>query len=98
MIANPIFGLLEKSKNSSQRSFVFNDLNEAIGLQADAGGKLNMMSKHTAKWVEEFDENGVRCREREVCETSDSLYYILNVVDRCELSNGFRFIKEMLLQ
>ena len=57
-----------------------------------------MMSKHTAKWVEEFDENGVWCRDREVCEKNDSLYCILNVVDRCELSNGFRFIKEMLLQ
>ena len=93
-----IFGLLEKSKNSSQRSFVCDDFNEAISLQAEAGGKLNMMSRHTAKWVEEFDEIGVWCRDREVCEKHDSLYYLLNVVDRCELSNGFRFIKEMLLQ
>ena len=29
MIANSMFGLLEKSKNSSQRSFVFDDINEA---------------------------------------------------------------------
>ena len=98
IIANSIFGLLEKSKNSSQRSFVFNDLNEAISLQADAGGKLNMMSRNTAKWVEEFDDNGMWCRDREVSEQNDNLYYILNVVDRCELSNGFHFIKEMLLQ
>ena len=97
-IAKSIFGLLEKSKNSSQRSFVCNDLNEAISLQADAGGKLNMKSKHTAKWVEEFDDNGVWCRDRQIFEQNDNLYYILNVVDRCELSHGFRFIKEMLLQ
>ena len=57
-----------------------------------------MISKHTAKWVEEFDENGVWCRDREVCVENDSLCYILNVVDGCELSNGFCFIKGMLLQ
>ena len=40
LIANVSFGLLEKGTNRSQRSFVFDDVNEAVSLQADVGGKL----------------------------------------------------------
>lgn len=88
MIAKPIFGLLDKCKNSNQRSFYFHDLNEAVSLQAKVGGKLNMMSKNSAKSVNECDKNGIWCPGGEVCAKHDSLYYTLNVVDRCELTVG----------
>ena len=98
LIANVSFGLLEKGTNRSQRSFVFDDVNEAVSLQADVGGKLNMTSRQTAKWVEDYDENGVWCRDREVVSNDESLYYVLNVSDTSELRNGFRYVKELLLQ
>ena len=98
LIANVSFGLLEKGTNRSQRSFVFDDVSEAVRLQADVGGKLNMISRQTAKWVEDYDENGVWCRDREVVSNDESLYYVLNVSDTSELRNGFRYIKELLLQ
>ena len=98
LIANVSFGLLEKGTNRSQRPFVFDDVNEAVSLQADVGGKLNMTSRQTAKWVEDYDENGVWCRDREVVSNDESLYYVLNVSDTSELRNGFRYVKELLLQ
>ena len=57
-----------------------------------------MISRQTAKWVEDYDENGVWCRDREVVSNDESLYYVLNVSDTSELRNGFRYIKELLLQ
>ena len=57
-----------------------------------------MISRQTAKWVEDYDENGVWCRDREVTTNNESLYYVLNISDTSELRNGFKYIKELLLQ
>ena len=57
-----------------------------------------MTSRQTAKWVEDYDENGVWCRDREVVSNDESLYYVLHVSDTSELRNGFRYVKELLLQ
>ena len=89
LIANVIFGLLEKGTNRSQRSFVFDDVSEAVSLQAHVGGKLNMISRQTAKWVEDYDENGVWCRDREVVSNDESLTLVSYAMDLDTLRNCF---------
>ena len=39
-IANITFGMLEKSNNTAQRSYIFNSLREAIHYQRQSGGRI----------------------------------------------------------
>jgi hypothetical protein len=45
LIGNINFGLLEKSQNKRQRSFVFDDLSELKHYQSEYGGRINIISK-----------------------------------------------------
>ena len=83
-IANITFGMLEKSNNTAQRSYIFNSLREAIHYQRQSGGRIYAIRE------DKKDEEG-NVTKGETC-------YILNVTDRKKLVDGFRFIKEMLLQ
>ena len=83
-IANITFGMLEKSNNTAQRSYIFNSLREAIFYQRQSGGRIYAIQE------DKEDEEG-NVTKGETC-------YILNVTDRAKLMNGFRYIKEMLLQ
>ena len=83
-IANITFGMLEKSSNTAQRSYIFNSLREAIHYQRQSGGRIYAIQE------DKEDEEG-NITKGETC-------YILNVTDRTKLMNGFRFVKEMLLQ
>ena len=82
-IANIIFGMLEKSTNTAQRSHIFNSLREACHYQRENGGRIYAIQ-------EECDNDGNKTKG-ETC-------YILNTTDRKKLVNGFRPMKEMLLQ
>ena len=83
-IANITFGMLEKSSNTAQRSYIFNSLREAIHYQRQSGGRIYAIQE------DKEDEEG-NVTKGETC-------YILNVTDRKKLVDGFRYIKEMLLQ
>ena len=84
LIANVIIGLLEKGGATDQKSLLFKNLNEAMSYQAEYGGQLHKLSDIEVddEWIEEEQQK----------------YYVLNLKDTTELKNGFRFIKEMLLQ
>ena len=68
---------------------MFKNISAAVDCQDDYGGKLH---KITEQEVMEDDEGGIY----EGDETRSQ--YILNIKDTAELVNGFRYIKELLLQ
>ena len=88
-IANINFGMLEKSNNTAQRSDIFNSLREACHYQKEHGGRIYALHED----IHERDEE----TEEERRHKGDT-YYILNTTDRQTLVNGYRYIKEMLLQ
>ena len=87
LIPNVNFGLLEKGGSTSQKSLAFKNLSKALAFQSEYGGKLNRLSD-----VEMLDEYG----EQLTGKSND--YYILILKDKAELKNGFKYIKELLLQ
>ena len=91
-IANINFGLLEKSSNKGQISKIFNSLREACYYQHLCGGKIYAISQEEEELME--DDTGAYIETKDVGNT----YYILNVSDSKKLLNGFRYVKELLLQ
>ena len=47
LIANVNIGLLEKGTKKRQQSYIFNSLNESCSLQADKGGNISVITRHT---------------------------------------------------
>ena len=84
LIVNVLIGLLEKGGATDQKSLVFRNLAEAINYQSEYGGKL-----HKLIHVEQNEEGYERVKQKS---------YILNLSDKAKLKNGFRYIKELLLQ
>ena len=104
-IANINFGLLEKSSNKGQISKIFNSLREACYYQHLYGGKIYAISQEEEELVEgdgvDFSTPSGQSRDSGAyLDTKDvgNTYYILNVSDSKKLLNGFRYVKELLLQ
>ena len=89
MIANINFGLLEKGHNIKSKSMTFNKKEDAVYYREKYGGKINVLIDEENTWDEET--------ESYVGKVVDS-YYVLTVSDEKRLTNGFRFLKELLLQ
>ena len=83
-IVNVLIGLLEKGGATDHKSLVFRNLAEAIGHQSEYGGK-----SHKLIDVEQNEEGYDRVKQKS---------YILNLSEKAKLRNGFRYIKELLLQ
>ena len=90
LIANVNYGLLEKGGSTDQKSIPFKDLKEAVDYQTEYGGRLYKLEEE----IDEANESG-RCTTHSSDRTPS---YILNLKDKAELKNGFRWIKELLLQ
>ena len=88
-IANINFGMLEKSNNTSQRSDIFNSLKEACYYQRKQGGRIYALEEEIKERDEEEDEERIH---------KGDTYFVLNTTVRQKLVNGFRYIKELLLQ
>jgi len=81
LIANINFGLLEKSQNKQQKTFVFDDLSELNHYQSQSGGSLNIISK-----LEQIHEQSNNPLDKDI-EDADLLtttntakeYYALNI-------------------
>ena len=95
LIANVNFGLLEKSTNTSSKSYTFNGLREALYYQNLVGGRINKLSVEKPELVEDEEEEEAW---KTVYTELDEKYYCLTVSDRATLRNGFIYIKELLLQ
>ena len=84
--------MLEKSHNTSQKSSTFNSLREACYYQKLNGGKIYTISQYQTE-LEELEDDEMRVKD-----TEGVAYYVLNVSDKKVLTNGFMYIKELLLQ
>ena len=84
LIGNVNYGLLEKGGSTSSKSFPFKHLDEATEYQAELGGRINKITQMEING-EGYEREGQKC-------------YILNLKDTAELTNGFRYIKELILQ
>ena len=67
-------------------------MREACYYQHLYGGKIYAISQEEEELIE--DDNGAYIDTKDVGNT----YYILNVSDSKQLLNGFRYVKELLLQ
>ena len=108
-IANVNIGLLEKGVTTAQKSVLFKDLREAQLYQHMYGGRINIIKQFEKEEGyddddDDYDEFSDSDDEEEKEEAPDEdtknkgKYYVLNVEDRAVLKNGYRYIKELLLQ
>ena len=86
-IGNVNFGLLEKGGATAHQSILFKSIDEAIHYQTEYGGKIHKVSHIVSEEDDDEKEGDVKAS-----------YYILNLKDTAELTNGYRYIKLLLLQ
>ena len=86
-----------------QNSKIYESLDVAKFYQQKYGGKISILSRYHEEievkpvgtgWLDGQGEYG----ETRTWKQDGNKYYILNVGDRACLKNGFRYIKELLLQ
>ena len=101
ILADVNIGLLEKGVNKAQKFTVFNSLEAAQHYQAQYGGSIGILGK-SEEVLELIDEDDEDNEDGQVFKTTETdvgnKYYILNITDRTDLENGYRYIKELLLQ
>ena len=78
-------------------------MEEARHYHSQYGGKISILRKQELKIIEEEDPldfglDDPRTITTTVNEDIGNKYYILNICDQVDLTNGFRYIKELLLQ
>ena len=96
LIANINFGLLEKSQNKQQKTYVFGDLSERKHYQSQYGGNLNIISK-----IEQIHGQSNNPLDKDI-EDADLLtatntvkeYYALNIYGRSTFKKGFRYSRK----
>ena len=89
MIANINFGILEKGHNIKSKSMTFNKMEDAVYYKEKNGGKINVLIDEEKRWDEET--------ESYVSKVVAS-YFVLTVSGEKCLTNGFKFLKQLLLQ
>jgi len=102
LIANVNIGLLEKCRNKKSNGYLFQDYNECKFYQAQHGGVIHSIQKiEDVSTVLEnpldfgLDESTVTNIKFEAV---GSPYFVLVFQAEKQLRNGFRYIKELLLQ
>ena len=90
MLFNTNIGLLEKQSNTVKKSVIFNKMVDAFYYQEMYGGNINVINE--IERDDEEDEHGFTNI------ISQNKHYVLNISDTKTLKNGYRYIKEMILQ
>ena len=101
--ANVNFGLLEKGTDRNQRFYIFKSPEEAVYYKDMYGGSISVLKKLEVANRQVCDplDNGVAGTDHVTESTEVELekkYYILTIKAETPLENGFRYIKELLLQ
>ena len=103
LIANVNIGLLEKGLNKKTKAYLFHDLTECKHFQAQLGGTIHMIQKiaDVSSIVDDpfgldfgIQSTSLVYRYEEV----GAPFYVLALKAERKLENGFRYIKELLLQ
>ena len=102
-IANTTFGKLEKGINKCQRSFLFSSYSECKYYQALYGGEITVLRQYVEKETYYIDplDRGIADTEpsrRVEFIPTDNVLFILNISASASMTNGFRYIKELLMQ
>ena len=105
-IANVNIGLLEKGCNKNVESFIYTTLEEAEYYQNIFGGniitiqKIEETEEYTEEWVEtDFGDEQLVIKKTIGDFIADgNVYYVLNISRKTTLINGFRYIKELVIQ
>ena len=98
---NLCFGLLlDKSQTKQQKTFLFDDLSDLKHYQSQYGGHLNIISKIEQIHTQSNDPLDIDVEDADVLIATNTIkeYYALNISGSSCFKNGFRFIKELLLQ
>ena len=91
--------MLEKSNDKVQKSKIYETPDEAKYYQEQFGGRINILSKfHEEFEIDDYDMGTDNPPLTQVWKEDEKKYYILNISDKAYLKNGFRYIKELLLQ
>ena len=113
MIACINIGLLEKQTNTAKKSVVFSKTVDAFYYQEKYSGDINIITEtkwdgevyddDDEDCLIEFDDRGNVIEpendEKELAKIVDECkHYVLNISDTKTLMNGYRFIKELILQ
>ena len=107
IIANTNFGMLEKQFNKNVKSTLFDTYEDAKWFQVKYGGTITLIKQYEEKetWKYEspldkevmIDDDDDKVLSCESVPTGNALYS-LNISAECSLTNGFRYVKELLMQ
>ncbi|MFM7985446.1 MAG: hypothetical protein ACKPKO_39640, partial [Candidatus Fonsibacter sp.] len=112
-IAHVQFGLLEKSYNKQSKSFVFDTIEECNHYRIKYGGRVNYIKEFTSETVckensvdlldkgisfDDEDEQVANYSVSSITSETINKSYITPVSEKTTLINGFRYIKEYLIQ
>ena len=90
IIFNINIGLLEKQSNTVRKSLVFNNMVDAFYYQEIYGGTINVINQFERDDEEnKYGFNNIISQEK---------HYVLNISDTKALMNGYKYIKELVLQ
>jgi len=103
--------MLEKRINKNQKSKIFDTYEDAKFYQCTYGGDINFIKQYeSATWTaptnpldkgldntDWWDPDDNTIYKNELIETGHVLY-VLNISAECNLNNGFRYIKELIMQ
>ena len=103
-IANCSYGMLEKQVNKKVKSKIFDTYEDAKFFQIKYGGDITFIKQYeqttTYREVSALDkdvEDAEMSWQLQLVPTGKCLF-VLNLSAECSLNNGFRYIKELLLQ
>ena len=96
-LANIAFGMLEKSFNRKTASRMFDGIKEALNHQKKYGGKIYVLDEVEMESYWKWDTSVGNWNTGNEKRT-DSKYYIVSKTGERKMTNGFRYIKELLLQ
>jgi hypothetical protein len=102
-IANTNFGMLEKSFNKASKSCIFSSCGVAKYYQAQYGGNINSIVEYehtTSEYLNPLDKGveGVIPEIHVDSKPTGKELYVLTLCAKASLNNGFRYIKELLMQ
>ena len=97
-IANCNYGMMEKGVNRNQSSYIFDSYSEAKFYQIQYGGVINYIRQYEDVPIYRTSSDGEPMIVGKEFKETDKVIYILNLSATACLNNGFRYIKELLVQ
>ena len=103
-IANCNYGMLEKQFNRTQKSKLFDTYEDAKFFQSKYGGSITFIKQYEEKQEWEYenilgkDVKGIEPVYRNTMKPTGKCLFILSLSAEACLTNGFRYVKELLMQ